>query len=253
MAADATALTFAVGTRDSAVVLTPRGTLDSGTYRSLRDGIVDVALDEPRAVLVDVTDLDVPAESAWTVFTSARWHITRWPRVPIILVCAHSARRSAICRIGIDRYLPLYRTVEEAVDHLDEDALPRTRRRARAELPATSPSLQRGRELVTEWLTAWSRTDMIPIGKVVITTLVENVLQHTDSLPGIRIEYNGSTVTIAVTDQERMPATIREAADGRGGPPSGLQIVSALCRTWGNAPTTSGKAVWAEIGPENVL
>jgi hypothetical protein len=35
--------------------------------------------------------------------------------------------------------------------------------------------------------------------------------------------------------------------------PSGLHIVGALCRAWGNAPTSSGKTVWAVIGPENRL
>jgi hypothetical protein len=34
---------------------------------------------------------------------------------------------------------------------------------------------------------------------------------------------------------------------------SGVAIVAALCREWGNAPTPTGKMVWAAIGPENEL
>ena len=34
---------------------------------------------------------------------------------------------------------------------------------------------------------------------------------------------------------------------------SGLAIVSALSRAWGSTPTSSGKTVWAVIGPENQL
>ena len=103
-----------------------------------------------------------------------------------------------------------------------------------------------------EWLTAWSHTDLIPTAKVVVTTFVENVLQHTDSQPAVRLETDGSTVTVAVADGSRQPPGLSEnsmAADR----PSGLKIVAALCRMWGNAPTPSGKTVWAVIGPENRL
>jgi hypothetical protein len=45
---------------------------------------------------------------------------------------------------------------------------------------------------------------------------------------------------------------VREDVDVTGAP-SGLKIVGALCRAWGNAPTPTGKTVWAVIGPENKL
>ncbi|MEO3757965.1 STAS domain-containing protein [Mycobacterium sp. B14F4] len=236
-------------TVDAATVLRPRGVLDSSTYRSLRDRMIKAALDEPKAVVVDITALSVPAESALAVFTSARWHVNVWPEVPIVLVCAHPAGRSAIARNSGSSYVPVYATVDAALAHSDDT--PRLRRRARAELTATVPSLQRARELVLDWLTAWHRPEMIPTAKVVVTTLVENVLQHTGSHPELRLEYNGATVTIAVNDENHAPAGLREYAPKAG--PSGLQILAALCRAWGNAPTPSGKTVWAVIGPENVL
>jgi len=34
---------------------------------------------------------------------------------------------------------------------------------------------------------------------------------------------------------------------------SGLAMVTALTRGWGNLPTPTGKIVWAAVGPENVL
>lgn len=252
MAGEANALFISTETRDSATVLTPRGMLDSSTYRPLRDEIIKAALEEPRAVLVDVTDLDVPAESAWSVFTSARWHVVRWPEVPIMLVCTHRAGRCALERNGISRYVPAYATIEAAMAHIDDITTMRLRHRTRADLPAELSSLQRARELAVQWFTTWSRPEMIPVAKVVVTTLVENVLQHTESHPVVRLEYDGSAVTIAVHDGSRTPPTVRECSDAAIAP-SGLRIVSALCRAWGNAPTTSGKTVWAVIGPENVL
>jgi hypothetical protein len=235
----------------SAAVLTPFGVLDSTTYRSLRDRIIKAALEEPKAVIVDVTKLCVPAESAWAVFTSARWHVGRWPEVPIVLVCEHRAGRSAIARNGITRYVPVYPTIRAAMDALSHTA-PTFRRRARADLPAELASLQHARELVTEWLTAWSQTELIPVAKIVVTTFVENVLQHTDSRPRVRLEFDGIVVTVVVEDDSRNPAGPREYTKPHEAP-SGLRIVSTLCRAWGNSPTSSGKTVWAVIGPENRL
>ncbi len=253
VAPDQTAkLMIAADTVGQSTVLTVHGMLDTTTYLSLRDAIIKAALDEPRAVIIDVADLDVPAESAWVVFTSAGWHVGRWPEVPIMLVCAHLSGRKAIARNGVTRYVPVYPTLEAASDALACSGGPPYRRRTRAELPPKATSLRRSRELVTEWLTAWSRTDLIPVAKVVATAFVENVLEHTDSPPTLRLETDGATVIVAVEDASHAPAGVREdptLADA----PSGLRIVAALCRKWGNSPTPGGKTVWAVIGPENRL
>ncbi|GAC1397761.1 MAG: ATP-binding protein [Mycobacterium sp.] len=236
----------------TAVVLTAHGTLDSATYRPLRDGIIKAALDEPKAVVVDVSGLDVPAESAWVVFTSARWHVAKWPEVPIILACDHASGRSAIARNGVVRYVPVYPSVRTAVDAASCAKAPPDRRRAHAELPADVSSLSRARDLVAESLTAWSHADLIGVTKVVVTAFIENVLQHTDSDPAVRLEFDGSVVAVAVEDASHVPAGPREDPKPNK-VPSSLHIVSALCRAWGNAPTSSGKTVWAVIGPENRL
>lgn len=244
------ALSIASEAADASAVLTPHGMLDSSTYRTLRDRIIKAALEEPKAVIVDVTDLEVPAESAWVVFTSARWHVGRWPEVPIVLVCEHVAGRSAITRNGVTRHVPLYSTVQAACDAVSRAGPPPLRQRAHQKLPAEISSLRRARELVAGWLEAWSQAEMIPVAQVVVTTFVENVLQHTDGGPDIRLESDGSAVTVAVEDASHVPAGLHEESFEA---PSGLRIVSALCRAWGNAPTPSGKTVWAVLGPENRL
>ncbi len=248
---DAGVLTIAADAMGASAVLTPHGVLDSSTYRSLRDRIIKAALEEPHAVIVDVTDLVVPAESAWVVFTSARWHVGTWPEVPLMLVCEHPAGRSAIARNGVTRYVPVYPSLEAAIDSVACVGVP-VRRRARAELPAQLTSLSRARELVTQWLTAWSQTELIPVTKVVVTAFVENVLQHTDCVPCVRLEFDGSAVTVAVEDADHAPAGVREYLRPNEAP-SGLRVVAALCRAWGNSPTSTGKTVWAVIGPENRL
>jgi len=78
------------------------------------------------------------------------------------------------------------------------------------------------------------------------------VLEHTASIPVIRIETQGDTAAIAVSDASNAPA-LRLPSPATGIDVSGLAIVDALSRAWGSTPTSSGKTVWAVIGPENQL
>ncbi|MCG5431030.1 sulfate transporter [Mycobacterium sp. MYCO198283] len=238
---------------DGAALLTVDGVLDSTTYLLLRDTIVKAALDQPLAVIIDVASLAVPAPSAWAVFTSARWHVSTWPEVPIALVCRHAAGREAIAANGVARYVPVYPSVAECLTAVTESPPPRVRRRMRVELPAVDGSVGQARDLVTDWLRAWSMESLIPTAKVVVSALVENVLDHTNSAPALRVESNGTTVTVAVEDSSARPAGRREdPARGRD-LVSGLAVVAAVAHAWGTAPTPSGKTVWAVIGPDAAL
>jgi anti-anti-sigma regulatory factor len=247
-----TTLSVAAEVVGRTILLTARGILDATSYLSLRDKIIKAALDDPQGVIVDVSDLSVPQDSAWAVFTSARWHVGRWPETPIVLVCAHLVIRNTITRNGIARYVPVYPTVERAREALSLSDPHPCRRRMRIELPANATSLRRSRDFVAEWLQAWSMPGWVAVAKVVVTAFVENVLHHTDSAPRIRLETDGDAVTVAVEDASHLPAVVQESAQATG-TPTGLRMVGALCRTWGNSPTPSGKTVWAVMGPENRL
>jgi STAS domain-containing protein len=232
-------------------LLTVDGLLDSSTYLKLRDAVIKAALDEPRAVLVDVDALGVPASSAWSVFTSARWHVSTWPDVPIILVCGDAVRRRTIAHTAVTRYVPVYATIEAALAAVSDGR--RARRRARIDLPASLASLRRAREFVAEWLGDWSQDELIPVATVVVNVFVENVLQHTASGPVLILESDGAGVYVSVHDEGSTPAVRHEDPYRGGEQVSGLAIVASVCRAWGCAPTPSGKTVWALIGPENRL
>ncbi len=233
-------------------ILVADGVLDSSTYRSIRDTVIKAALDEPRAVIVDVNRLSAPSASAWTVFTSARWHVSVWPDVPILLVCAQPQVRRAITAGGVPRYVPVHATRELALDAVHGQSL-HLRRRAHTELPRSRGSLGFARAVVTDWLTKWDSRELIPVAATVATVLVENVLDHTDSTPVLIIESYRDTVIVAVEDcSDRLPGRHEDAYRGAE-IVSGLAIVCALCRAWGSTPTSSGKTVWALVGRENQL
>jgi anti-anti-sigma regulatory factor len=232
-------------------VLTVEGILDGSTYRTLRDTVVKSALDQPSGVVVNVTRLDAPSPSAWAVFTSARWHVSTWPDVPITLVCEHERGRLVLHRNGITRYVPAYADLASAVAALDR---PRgsVRRRARTTI-ARPLGRAEARRFVADSLHAWDSDGMSPAAATVAWLLVDNVLEHTLSDPVLIVEEIGGVITIAVEDASSSPAVRRESAGGGTDVVSGLAIVNSLTRIWGSAPTSTGKTVWAVLGPENRL
>lgn len=235
----------------SAVVLTADGTLDANNSAEFRDSIMKATFDEPSAVIVDLTTLHVPDEAAWSVLISARWQFETRPEVPILLVSGNRAAREAITRSGVTRFMPLFPTEKGALKAVGK-LTRRKIQRGEAKLPANLTSLRESRKLVREWLTSWSKPGLIPVALVVVNVFVENVLEHTGSDPVMRIEVEGSTATIAISDTSGAPA-VRLSSPPKGIDVSGLAIVDALSRAWGSVPTSSGKTVWAIIGPENQL
>lgn len=229
-------------------VLSVDGVLDSDTYRPLRDSIIKAALDEPAAVIVDVTWLDIPALSACTAFTSARLQVSQWPDVPVLLVCSDDGRRERLRQSGIADRLPIHRDVDSASDAVGTAARGRVRRRARLELLRHAVSLSEAKDFVAECLKEWSHPELITAGKLVAVELVRNALAHTDSAPALRVESSGPLVTIAVDDSSTRPAALREAPLGQR--VFGLQIVAGLSRAWGSAPSSTGKTVWATLEPQ---
>ncbi|OBH29668.1 sulfate transporter [Mycobacterium sp. E342] len=238
--------------QDEVPVLMVAGVLDSFTYRTLRDAVIKAALDEPSAVIVDVNRLSAPTASAWTVFTSARWHVSVWPDVPILLVCSAPDARRAIAAGGVTRYVPVHPTRESALDAVRSQSL-RVRRRARTELPRSRGSLGLARTIVSDWLTEWDCREVVPVASTVATVFVENVLDHTTSAPVLIVESFDDAVTVAVEDRSnRLPGRHEDAERGAE-LVSGLAIVSALCRVWGTTPTSTGKTIWGLVGRENQL
>jgi hypothetical protein len=231
-----------------ACLLTVDGVLDDTTYIPLRDAVVKAALDEPRAVIVDVTRLTVRDDAAWAVFTSARWQVTEWPDIPIGLVCAHAQGQNALRRNGITRYVPVYATLQSAITGLPADEMRRYRRRAHAKLPAMKSSIHRCRELTAQWLTEWTRTDFIYAVSIVATELVEMALADATSPFSLRIETDGSTVAVAV---QHLSAAKDARPNLLGKNVSGLDLVAANSRIWGSYVSAAGNTVWAVVGPEN--
>jgi len=236
------------GAVSNACVLTVRGVLGHLTYLPLRDAIVKAALDEPAAVVVEITDLRINDDPALSVFTSARWQVSEWPDTPIGLVSTRADRLKVLRHSVVARYVPAYPSLQEAVADLAADASRRYRRRVRAELPALKSSTARSRKLTAEWLTAWGRPDFTAAVSVVATELVEMALAETDGPIALRLETDGSTVTVAL-QFSRSATVVRQKSPGDT--VSELDLIAGNCRVWGSHVGAAGDTVWVVLGPEH--
>lgn len=89
--------------------------------------------------------------------------------------------------------------------------------------------------------------DLVEDVLLVITELVDNVVQHTDGGGELRLRRDNGTVWVEVHDHSRtFPQLQRHDPRRPGG--RGLLLVAALTETWGSKPTENGKLVWARLG-----
>ncbi len=218
---------------DDVVVLAPAGTLDMTGYHTLRDELVRSAADEPRAVLVDISDLRVPTRAALGLFPTVAAELATWPGVPLLLVDSDG---------HLARHLPVHRSIDAALAAIGE---PPHRRVARQQLPNTRAGGRIGRAFVRLCCRRWHVDEARTLDAVwVANELIENTIKHTFYPPSLHVELREDVLMVAVGDND--PATPRIGAAER--PAQGLTMVRRLSRAWGTAPARDGgKVVWAAL------
>jgi hypothetical protein len=230
--------------RDGCLVATLTGRLDALSYGALRDSLVKLALEEPRALVVEVDDLLVGSESALTVFSSASMRVNEWPDVPIFLVTGDPVQRAMLDASTMSRFVPVFGTVGHAIDSA---AAGPPRRRKIAVYPPVLMCSGAARNLVREACREWDVESWTQDAVCVVSELVENAVAHARTELEVRLELRRGMLTVAVRDGSPRHAVLRQDTKGR---PAGygLQIISDLARSWGCSPDLrGGKVVWAVL------
>jgi hypothetical protein len=227
-----------------ASVVVAEGTLDAASYAKLRDTLLKAAADAPCAVLVDLDRMGVHSPVALALFPSVAAKIAAWPGIPLILVVADEAKHRVLAAYRMRRYIPVHRSLEEAVIAIGD---PPPRRVARLDLPYGPAGFALAHDFVTEWCERWQVSEGRTADALrIATALVDNTIRHTREAPSIRVELRRGMFTVAVYDGDPRPA--RPRTDPATGAEHGLAVVEDLCRTWGNTPTyAGGKAVWVVL------
>jgi hypothetical protein len=217
-------------TQDHIAILAPTGALDAESGDALRIRMLAAAATEPRAVLVEIGELDLSGPT--TLFAEAADEAARWPGVPLLVVDPH------------DR-LPGDLAHHSVADALAAIGDPPARRVARRDLPNTRMGGRAGRAFVRDCCRRWHVEEPRAGDAVwVANELIENTIRHTPYQPSLRVELREDELTVAVADEDPSPPRPDPALR----PLHGLGAVHKLANAWGTAPTTSGgKVVWAAL------
>lgn len=230
---------------DDCLVVRPEGKLGPATCRGLRDQLLTLAVDQPRALVVDLVDLEAERAALLSVL-AAVWLRTRdWPAVPLVLVAGPDRVAQPT---ALRRYAAVHETLGKAIAAV---ATPALGRRTERWLPrdSASPSIARGflRDTCAQWGLAPSVTlDAI----LVAAELVTNAVTHARSASRLRVELRDRVLTVAVSDQDARPAVLRDtSASGRQSGGLGLLLVTQLASTWGCVLDRANqrKVVWAVL------
>jgi hypothetical protein len=229
--------------QDDAVVVAPSGRLDVSTYGELRDHLIKVGADSPRAVIVDLRALGVDSAAFLAIFPVVQTRLQQWPGVPLLLVTGSLYARELLARNRTARYVPVHDTVSLAVAAIDD---PPPRQVARLQLPNTLTSPRISREFVREKCTFWGLGTYADDAVLLVSELVTNAVVHTTAAPLIRLEARRDLLSIAVYDT--MPGEVSMLDPGGGAGLHGLLLVAQISTAWGCSPTsTGGKVVWATL------
>jgi anti-sigma regulatory factor (Ser/Thr protein kinase) len=95
-------------------------------------------------------------------------------------------------------------------------------------------------------LSEWQSPELVDDAILVITELVENVVQHTGDGGELVLRRGDDAVRIEVADTSpQLPRQYPPDPRRIGG--RGLLVVAAMARAWGSRRSDHGKVVWADV------
>jgi anti-sigma regulatory factor (Ser/Thr protein kinase) len=209
--------------------------------------------EHPPAIFVDLRQLADPSAASTAMWlAAARAADGLQPPVQIALIlpsCDPLSER--LHSIGGTRTIPTFSAVETARAAVGDHAL-LTERLQLTRLPPEAGSAKPARGLIDVACRAWGFLDLQHPGRLVISELVANAVQHTGTQMTVTVSRRRTGLHLSVRDGDarlprlRQPSSGDQAAQaGSGG--HGLRIVDTLAASWGAISTRDGKVVWATM------
>jgi anti-anti-sigma regulatory factor len=225
-------------------VLTLQGRLDLAGATALLTTVAGLSRAGSRSLICDLAEVDdLSHDRMLTVFPAAARRIGAWPGHTLHLVGASPRIDQRLDRLRISRFLPVHRTLEEALP-LARSEDQATYRELTLVPDVRSPALAR-RCLAT---LPHVRPQPWPEGAdLVVSELTTNAVRHVRSPFTLALAGRPDELLIGVTDASRQEPVLRTPrADAGGG--RGVQIVAALSTAWGvRLVHHGGKTVWARM------
>ena len=236
-------------TRDGCVVVSFTGSIDLANVAQVQRVLLKHLSDQPPAVIGDRAGVRYLDPVFATVFSTVANHsASRWPTTNLLLCGAQPQVAQALRRVEGSHLVPLYVSVEEALDAaLDRPALV-GEVWGLAPLP-TAAALARAivRQLCRTWQLDAPDATVVDRAVLVANELVTNAVVHARTELWLQLELRADRLFIAVRDAS--PRLLRQLTpDPEAGGGRGLWLVEQLTQAWGVSPhPDGGKVVWCAL------
>lgn len=236
--------------RDGCVIVAFSGSIDLFTVSRIQRTLVKDLSEQPYALICDLSGVQHLDPVCATIFTTVANHpSSRWPTTSFLLCRAQPSIAEILGRLRVvPHFLPLYATLEEALDAAI-DRPPYLRDELLLAPTPTAAAAARGfvRDILGYWQPALPDSAVLERAVLVANELVTNAVVHARTDLWLRLELRGDWLHIAVRDGSprllRLVTVNSEAEGGRG-----LPLVEQLARAWGvHRHPAGGKVVWCTL------
>jgi anti-anti-sigma regulatory factor/anti-sigma regulatory factor (Ser/Thr protein kinase) len=236
-------------TRDGCIVVALTGHVNLFSAPHIQRVLLKDLSERPYAIICDLRGVESFDPVCATVFSTVANHPSSdWPTVSFLLCGARPPVAEVLNRLAVPHFLPLYDTLEEALDHV-AGVPPFLRDELPLAATATAPAAARlyVRDLLRYWRLALPGAEVIELAELLADELVANAVIHARTPLRLRLELRGDLLHIGVHDASprllRLVPPDPDADFGRG-----LQLVERLATAWGvHRRPEGGKIVWCTL------
>jgi anti-anti-sigma factor len=238
-------------TRDGCLVVALTGQITVATAPQIQRTLLkDLAeRDGPLAIICDLGGVDTLDPVCATVFATVANHpASRWPAPTVLLCGAQPAVAEVLGGLGVRHFLPLYDTLQEALDAAADRPGYLRDELGLAPTPTAAATARRFvRETLQHWRLAPPDGELSEQAQLLADELVTNAVVHAQTDLRLRLEVGGELLHIAVRDfDHRLPRPLPDDPQAEGG--RGLRLLEWVAVTWGaQHHPGGGKVVWCTL------
>jgi anti-anti-sigma regulatory factor/anti-sigma regulatory factor (Ser/Thr protein kinase) len=235
---------------DGCLVVRFAGSIDLFSVSAVQRTLLKDLSQQPYGLICDLAGVSHLDPVCASVFATVANHpASRWPTTSFLLCNAQPAVAAILGRLQVPQFLPLYASLEEALDAaVGRPPYLRDELRLAPTLTAAAVARAHVRDILAYWQLALPDTTVVERAELVANELVTNAVAHAHTELWLRLELRGDWLHIAVRDNN--PRLLRlvtvpdpEAEGGRG-----LWLIEQLARAWGVQPQPDGgKVVWCTL------
>jgi anti-anti-sigma factor len=235
--------------RDGCIVVTLTGPINLFTAPRIQRALLKDLAERPYGIVCDLAGVDSIDPVCATVFSTVANHPSSdWPATSFLLCGALPEVARVLERVAVPHFLPLYATVEEALDRVAARP-PYLRDELSLAPTTTAPAVARlyVHDVLQYWRLALPDQEVIDRAELLADELVTNAVVHARTPLRLRLELRGDRLHIAVHDASpRLLRLVPHDPEGETG--RGLRLVETLASAWGvHRRPDDGKVVWCTL------